>query len=83
MFQEWLKEMSELVKENLERIQSKHQVWYDGYARLLEIQKKLLGKWQGLYLVITCINNVIYEINMHIRRTSKENFSYLYVKKVE
>ena len=79
-----LRQMADIVKENLEKVQDKQKQWYDKNARLREFvpgdpvliflptsTSKLLAQWQGPYLVLKRVGRVSYLIDMHDKRKRK------------
>ena len=84
---EKLKEMSDIVQENLKKVQDKQKQWYDKDARLREFSpgdpvlvllptstSKLLAQWQGPYQVLKRMGKVTYLIDMHDKRKRKRIF---------
>ena len=82
-----LDKMTEIVKENLGRAQTKQKHWYDKAARLRQFKpgdqvlvllptetNKLLAGWQGPYQVVKRTGKVNYQIDMHDRRKRKRTF---------
>ena len=82
-----LDKMTEIVKENLGRAQTKQKHWYDKAARLRQFKpgdqvlvllptetNKLLAGWQGPYQVVKRTGKVNYQIGMHDRRKRKRTF---------
>ena len=78
--QEKLRDMAEIVEENLTKVQSKQKRWYDKGARLREFKKgdpvivllptsssKLLAQWQGPYQIIERTGKVTYRVDLHDR----------------
>ena len=70
-----MKEMSDLVKENLEKAQQKQKEWYDQKARDIEYQEgeqvllllpdnthKFQREWWGQYRVLKQLRKVSYEL---------------------
>ena len=85
--QEKLRDMAEIVEENLTRVQSKQKRWYDKGARLREFKKgdpvmvllptsssKLLAQWQGPYQIIERTGKVTYRVDLHDRRKRQRIF---------
>ena len=84
---ERLREMSELVQENLSSSQSRQKSWFDKGARLREFKpgdsvlvllptssNRLLAQWQGPYQVVQRMGKVNYLIDMQDRRKRKRVF---------
>ena len=78
---EKLDDMSDLVKQNLLKEQSRQKSWYDRNARLREFKEgdpvlvllptstqKLLAQWQGPYQVVKRTGRVTYLIDIDERR---------------
>ena len=76
--QEKLRNMAELVQENLSKVQGRQKAWYDKNARVREFEpgdpvlvllptssSKLLARWQGPYQVVKRMGKVNYLIDMH------------------
>ena len=85
--QEKLRDMAEIVEENLTKVQSKQKRWYDKGARLREFKKgdpvivllptlssKLLAQWQGPYQIIERTGKVTYRVDLHDRRKRQRIF---------
>ena len=85
--QEKLRDMAEIVKENLTRVQKKQKTWYDKDARMREFAdgdpvlvllptstSKLLAQWQGPYQVVKRVGQVSYLIDMHDKRKRRRVF---------
>ena len=79
-----MKEMSDLVKDNLEKAQQKQKEWYDQKARDIEYQEgeqvlpllpdnthKFQRQWRGPYRVLKRLGKVSYEIDVRERGTTK------------
>eukprot|EP00731_Ephydatia_muelleri_P004053 Em0002g229a len=84
---ERLREMSELVQENLSSSQRRQKSWFDKGARLREFKtgdsvlvllptssNRLLAQWQGPYQVVQRMGKVNYLIDMQDRRKRKRVF---------
>lgn len=79
--QEKLRDMAEMVEENLTKVQGKQKRLYDKGARLQEFKKgdpvlvllptsssKLLAQWQGPYQIMERTGKVTYQVDMHDKR---------------
>ena len=79
--QKKLKEMTDIVQENLGKVQTKQKTWYDKKARMREFSvgdpvlmllptasSKLLAQCQDPYQVVKCLGKVSYLIDMHDKR---------------
>ena len=84
---EKLEEMSELVRENLQKSQVKQKTWYNRKAReqsfdkgdkvlvlLLSSTHELSAEWQGPYPIERKVGEVDYEVNMGDRRKKLQVF---------
>lgn len=84
---EKMERMTELVRANMEKAQTRQKTWYDQKARqrtlvpgqkvlllLPTSESKLLAKWQGPYKVIRQMGPATYEIEMPGRRKPRQTF---------
>ena len=84
---EKMEQMTELVRANMEKSQTRQKTWYDQKARqrilvpgqdvlllLPTSESKLLAKWQGPYKVIRKMGPATYEIEMPERRRPRQTF---------
>ena len=94
LMRERLKEMSELVSENLKEAQKHQKLWYDQNAteRVLELEdevlvllpttsNKLLAQWQGPYRILRRVGEVNYEVYMPDQRKRRAIFHINMLKK--
>nr|XP_054594838.1 uncharacterized protein LOC129162695 [Nothobranchius furzeri] len=91
---EKMEEATNLVRNQLERVQQQQQTWYDKTDRqrvfnpgqkvfllLPTSDNKLLAKWQGPYTVLRRLGGTTYEIEMPERRNPKQVFHINLLKK--
>jgi ribosomal protein L21E len=82
-----LREIADIVKENLKKVQGKQKQQYDKNARLREFTpgdpvlvllptstSKLLAQWQGPYQVLKRVGRVSYLVDMRDKRKRKRIF---------
>ena len=84
---EKLKQMSDIVQENVQKSQDTQKRWYDKNARFREFgpgdpvlvllptsSSKLLAQWMGPYQVVKRVGAVTYLVDMHDRRKRRRIF---------